>query len=379
MSLSSEVLQWKYKKILVNKNSDFDREKILKVLSSEDIDEAYKKISNWKNYYPTPLISLNKLSKKLNLNNIFYKDESKRFGLKSFKALGGAYAVEKVSDGKNNITISTATAGNHGRSVAWGSQRLGLKCKIFISEFVSEYRANEMKKLGADVIRVRGNYEASLNECLDQSKKNDWQIVQDVAWENYEKVPKLTMAGYSVMIKEITTQTDQYITHVFLQAGVGGMAAGAVAGIAKYFKKIPKIVIVEPESADCVLQSIENGSIKKIDIKKESIMGGMSCGEVSLVPWKILKNSVDLCMSISDDQIAKTVAMLANSKFADEKIVGGECSAPGVISLIASCNNNDVKKKLDINMNSNILLIGCEGNADENLYNKLLSEGIKQI
>ena len=370
---------WKISKYLENKYYNFSRDEILKILSKNFIEEAYNKISKWPSYEATPLISLNKLSKELNLNNVFYKDESKRFGLKSFKALGGAYAVEKVSNGKINITISTATAGNHGRSVAWGSQRLGLKCKIFISEFVSEYRANEMKKLGADVIRVKGNYEASLNECLDQSRENGWQIVQDVAWEDYELVPKLTMAGYSVMIKEISTQTDQYITHVFLQAGVGGMAAGSVAGIANYFKRIPKIIIVEPESADCVLQSIENGSIKKIDIKKESIMGGMSCGEVSLVPWKILKNSVDLCMSIGDNQIAKTIAMLANSKFADEKIVGGECSAPGVISLIASCNNDDVKKKLDINMNSNILLIGCEGNADENLYNKLLSEGINQI
>ncbi len=370
---------WKISKYLQNKYYNFSRDEILKILSKNFIEEAYSKISKWPSYEPSPLISLNKLSKELNLNNIFYKDESKRFGLKSFKALGGAYAVEKISNGKKNITIATATAGNHGRSVAWGSQRLGLKCKIFISEYVSEYRANEMKKLAADVIRVKGNYEASLNECLDQSRKNGWQIVQDVAWEDYELVPKLTMAGYSVMIKEISTQTDQYITHVFLQAGVGGMAAGSVAGIANYFKRIPKIIIVEPESADCVLQSIENGSIKKIDIKKESIMGGMSCGEVSLVPWKILKNSVDLCMSIEDNQIAKTIAMLAKSKFADEKIVGGECSAPGIISLIASCNDDDVKKKLDINMNSSILLIGCEGNADENLYNKLLSEGIDQI
>ena len=370
---------WKISKYLENKYYNFNRDEILEILSKNFIDEAYSKISKWLSYEATPLISLNKLSKELNLNNVFYKDESKRFGLKSFKALGGAYAVEKVSNGKKNMVIATATAGNHGRSVAWGSQRLGLKCKIFISEFVSEYRANEMKKLGADVIRVNGNYEASLNECLDQSKKNGWQIVQDVAWQDYELVPKLTMAGYSVMIKEISTQTDQYITHVFLQAGVGGMAAGSIAGIANYFKRIPKIIIVEPESADCVLQSIENGSIKKIDIKKESIMGGMSCGEVSLVPWKILKNSADLCLSIGDDQIAKTIAMLANSKFADEKIIGGECSAPGVISLIASCNNDDVKKKLDINMNSNILLIFCEVNADENLYNKLLSEGINQI
>ena len=116
-----------------------------------------------------------------------------------------------------------------------------------------------MKNLGADVIRVKGNYEASLNECIKQSKINGWEIIQDVAWEDYEEVPKLTMAGYSVMIKEISNQTDQYITHVFLQAGVGGMASGAIAGIAKYFKRIPKIIIVEPETADCVLQSIEAG------------------------------------------------------------------------------------------------------------------------
>ncbi len=376
---SSELLNWKISKFLTNKKFNFNRQDILRILPEVYIDDAYKTISSWPSYKPTPLVSLNKLSKNINLKNIFYKDESKRFGLKSFKALGGAYAVEIISKNKKDITISTATAGNHGRSVAWGSQRLGLKCKIFISEFVSDYRADAIKKLGADVIRVNGNYEASLKECLDQSKKNNWQVVQDVAWENYELVPKLTMAGYSVMIKEITSQTNEYITHVFLQAGVGGMAAGAIAGIAKYFKKIPKIVIVEPESADCVLKSVENGFIKKIKIEKESIMGGMSCGEVSLVPWKIIKRSVNLCLSISDDNISKTVAMLANCNFGNEKIIGGECSAPGIISLIASCNNNNIKEKLCLDKNSNILLIGCEGNVDENLYNKLISEGMKLI
>ena len=377
--MAKKYLNFKFSEFTTNKNFNFSRKKILKVLPEKHLLDAHNVISKWKRYKKTPLINLRMLSKKLHTNNIFYKDESKRFGLKSFKALGGAYAVENITRGKKDIIISTATAGNHGRSVAWGSQRLSLKCKIFISEYVSEYRANEMRKLGADVIRVNGNYEASLKECLKQSKKNNWQIVQDVAWENYELVPKLTMAGYSVMIKEITSQTNEYITHVFLQAGVGGMAAGVISGIAKYFKRVPKIIIVEPESADCVLKSVENGLIKKIEIKKESIMGGMSCGEVSLVPWKIIKNSVNMCLSISDDNIAKTVAMLANCSFTDEKIIGGECSAPGVISLIASYNSKEIKENLSLDENSNILLIGCEGNADENLYNKLLSEGMKQI
>jgi len=373
MSVESEVSKWKYSHFLVNKKSNFTRNDILNVISKNDIDEAYNIISKWNNYSPTPLISLNKLSKKLGLNKIFYKDESKRFHLKSFKALGGAYAVEKVTKGNKEIVVSTATAGNHGRSVAWGAKKLELKCKIFISDYVSESRAEVMRNFGADVIRVKGNYEDSLNECIKQSKKNNWQIVQDVAWEDYKLVPKLTMAGYSVMMKEISEQINsQQISHIILQAGVGGMAAAMIAGIARYLNHIPKIIIVEPESAACVLESIKTGKIEKIIIQKESLMGGMSCGEVSLVPWEILKNSVSHCVTVSDNYISKTVKFLANSEFSDEKIIGGECSTPGIISLVGLCNDVKIKKEINLNEDSKVLLFGCEGDADEELYKKLL-------
>ena len=376
---NSKNFGWKLSRYIFNKNFNFNRQNIINVCGEKNIIDAYKKISGWKDYNTTPLIELKKLSDNLKLKNIFYKDESKRFHLKSFKALGGAYAVERVKEGKKNITVSTATAGNHGRSVAWGAQRLGLKCKIFISEYVSDARAEEMRKLGAEIIRVKGNYEKSLEECINQSNTNGWEIVQDVAWENYENVPKLTMAGYSVMIKEISNQTDQYITHIFLQAGVGGMASGAILGVAQYFKRIPKIVIVEPENADCVLQSVDKGSLQKVNIKKESIMGGMSCGEVSLVPWKILKNSVNLCTSISDKNVAKTITMLKNNYFCEKNIIGGECSTPGIISLISVCENQDLKNKISLDENSNVLVIGCEGDADEILYKKLLDDGKKEL
>jgi len=375
MSSNSEVLNWKYINFLVNKNNKFNKNEILKILSSEAIDDAYKTISKWNGYAPTPIISLNKLNEKLKINRIFYKDESKRFHLKSFKALGGAYAVEKIIKGNNKKIISTATAGNHGRSVAWGSQKNGLECKIFISEFVSESRAEVMRNFGADVIRVKGNYEDSLNECIEQSNKHNWQIVQDVAWEDYKLVPKLTMAGYSVMMKEISEQIkNEKISHVILQAGVGGMAAAMVAGIARYFDYVPKIIIVEPDSAACVLESVKVGKIKKISIEKESIMGGMSCGEVSLIPWEILKNSVHYCVTVSDDYISKTVKYLANKEFSNEKIIGGECSTPGIASLVGLINDHEVKNKISLNENSNVLLFGCEGDADEELYQKLLSE-----
>ena len=375
MNLKIKIKKWNYSKTLLNKNYHFSRFFVLRYLSSTLIENAYKTISNWKGYSKTPLIKLDKLSKALNINNVFYKDESKRFHLKSFKALGGAFAVEKISKNKKNIVISSATAGNHGRSVAWGAQRLGLKCKIFISQFVSKTRENEIKKLGAQVIKVKGNYENALRECRKQSKKNKWKIVQDVSNKKYKYIPKLTMAGYSIMIKEVSFQTNKYITHIFLQAGVGGMAAGSVAGVARYFKRIPKIIIIEPESAACVLKSVEKGKMTKIKIKKESIMGGMSCNEMSLVPWQILRKSANACMSIKDINIPETIAMLARKKLSNQKIIGGECSAPGIIGLISLCNNKIIKDKLDLDENSNVLLIGCEGDADKLFYKKLLKKG----
>ena len=375
MTILSNGHLWKYSEFFENKNFSFDKNKILSSLSKKEIDDAFSSISKWDGYSPTPLLELNKLADELNLNSIFYKDESKRFDLKSFKALGGAYAVEKVSKGNKDMIVATATAGNHGRSVAWGARRLGLKCKIFISEYVTDARGKAMADLGADVIKVKGNYENSLIECIKQSTLNNWQIVQDVAWKDYMLVPKYTMAGYTVMMREIVNQINQNkISHIILQAGVGGMAGAMVAGIARYLGNVPNTIVVEPDSAACVLESIRTGKIEKIDIKKESLMGGMSCGEVSLVPWEILKNSVKYCISLPDDDIAKTMKLLGNAVFGNDKIIAGENSAPGVISLIASCEDGKIKEKIQLNKDSNVLLIGCEGDTDKEMYQKLINQ-----
>ncbi len=214
-----------------------------------------------------------------------------------------------------------------------------------------------------------------IKKCIKQSSENNWQIVQDVAWKDYMLVPTLTMAGYSVMMKEIVDQiNNEKITHIFLQAGVGGMAGAMVAGAARYLENIPIMIVVEPDSAACVMESIKSGKIEKIDIVRESLMGGMSCGEPSLVPWEILKKSVNNCISLPDDDIGKAMKLFANASFGDDKIIAGENSAPGVISLIASCNDEKVKNKIKLNSNSNVLLIGCEGDTDQEMYQKLLKE-----
>jgi diaminopropionate ammonia-lyase len=371
---------WSISSLIENKKYNFNKKEILNYLPEKFIDEAVKSISSWKTYSPTPLLKLNKLKDELNFKEIYYKDEDKRFNLKSFKALGGAFAVNKIANEKKNPVVATATAGNHGRSVAWGAQRLGLKCKIFISEHVSESRAIAIRNLDAEVIRVKGNYDNSLKECINQSKKNNWEIVQDVSWEGYKNVPKLIMAGYTIMIKEIVDQIkSESITHVFLQAGVGGLAAAMIAGFAKFSNNIPKFIIVEPENADCVFKSIKNNEPTRVEINKETIMGGMSCGDVSTVAWEILKNSSKYCLTIPDDAISTVVALLAESRLSDKKIIAGECAVPGIIALISVFKNKDYLNKLELNPNSKILLFGCEGLTDNKMYQKLLSEGLKKI
>jgi len=176
-------------------------------------------------------------------------------------------------------------------------------------------------------------------------------------------------------MKEIVEQIkNDLISHIILQAGVGGMAGAMIAGIARYLNNIPETIIVEPDSAACVMESIKSGKIEKIDIKRESLMGGMSCGEVSLVPWGILKNSVKYCISLPDDDISKTMKLLRDKNFSDEKIIAGENSAPGIISLIASCKDEKIKKKMKLNKDSNVLLIGCEGDTDQEMYQKLINQ-----
>jgi diaminopropionate ammonia-lyase len=375
-----EKENWKISSFIENKNFNLNKKKILNNLPEKLIDEAIESISKWETYAPTPLIKLNKLNDELKFKEIFYKDEDKRFNLKSFKALGGAFAVNKIANEKNNVIVATATAGNHGRSVAWGAQRLGLKCKIFISEFVSDARADAMKNLDADVIRVKGNYDSSLKECIKQSKINNWEIVQDVSWEGYKEVPKLIMAGYTIMVKEIIDEIkDNALTHVFLQAGVGGMAAAMIAGFAKFSKHMPKFVIVEPENANCVSKSIENNKPTSINIIKETIMGGMSCGDVSTVAWEILKNSANYSLTITDEKISTVIAMLSESRLSNEKIIAGECAVPGIIALIGLSKNKDYINKLNLKSDSKILLFGCEGLTDTAMYKKLLEDGLKKI
>ncbi|MFT6327846.1 MAG: diaminopropionate ammonia-lyase [Crocinitomicaceae bacterium] len=376
-----------------NKYSDAQRD----VLSVEKSVDVIANIKTWPAYAITPLHSLSEMAADAGLAAIWYKDESERFGLKSFKALGGAYAVAcqlqnlleqrlgkrpSISDlleGRlkkdvAEIVVTCATDGNHGRSVAWGAQMFGCGCIIYIHRDVSEGRKVAIEAFDAEVIRIRGNYDESVRQAGEDAKAYGRIIVSDTSYEGYMEVPKDVALGYTVMLSETVKQLDGEIpTHVFLQGGVGGLAS-AVAG---YFWDLwgdhrPRFIVVEPEQANCLQLSAKAGKPVVVKGDLDTLMAGLACGEVSLLAWQILSNGADDFMTLSEDAIADTMGLLAKGYKSDPVIEAGESAVPGLAAAINACGQDSFAKALNLNAKSKILVIGTEGATDPELYQQLV-------
>jgi len=367
---------------------------LLEIASLEKSRGAVAEISRWPGYQPTPLYQLAELAQDIGVDKIFYKDESQRFHLKSFKALGGAYAVARQlrariyqHTGENatidellgdryqaiidEIVISCATDGNHGRSVAWGCQMFGCRCIIYIHRDVSAGREQAMQALGAEVIRIDGNYDASVKQADTEANLHQRIIVSDTSYPGYMDIPKDVALGYTVMLAEAVEQMQGTIpTHVFIQAGVGGLAAAVCA----YFWELwgeqrPRFIVVEPEQANCLQQSARAQEPVAVEGDLDTLMAGLSCGEVSTLAWEILKHGANDFMTVSEDSVAPCMRLLAHG---DPAIEAGESAVAGLAALIAARNDAAMSGALELDESSRVFVIGTEGATDVELYQELV-------
>lgn len=373
---------------------------LLELFGPELMNDAQEEISRWSGYTVTPLLELEQVAAAAGVASVQYKDESSRFGLGSFKALGGAYAVlrlvaaqlsascahpvtmEAIRKGDwkaqaADITVATATDGNHGRSVAWGAQQAGCRCRIYIHREVSVAREAAMAELGATVIRVDGDYDESVRCCAREAANEDWAVVSDTSWPGYQDVPKLVMAGYTAMVKEILAQGGSAPTHVFVQAGVGGLAAAVFAAFwSALGKNAPRFIVGESEYAPCIFKSLSSGSAAHVPIEQETLMAGLSCGETSLIAWEILSRCVSAAITIPDAAVPEAMRCLASGKAVSLEyplpIEAGECAVPGVIALLATRGDEDKRESLGLDHDSRVLVFGCEGATDPLIYRQLL-------
>jgi diaminopropionate ammonia-lyase len=359
---------------------------------SEDILEVHRSLPE---YEPTPLISLPALASQLGVGRILVKDESHRFGLKAFKALGATYAIYRYlkrdiethggslpdasefyrtpdSIQPGSYTFCTATDGNHGRGVAWAARQLNQRAVIYMPENTVPARIENIRSEDAEVVIIDGNYDKAVRRCAADAEEHGWQIISDTSWPGYEKIPRWIMAGYTTMFREIHEMQNEQVDVdvVYVQAGVGSLAAAVSWFYNKaYTKRTTKLVSVEPIGADCLLESIRSpgGNPTQSLGKQDSIMAGLNCGTPSHVAWPLIKTGFDLFLSIPDDYSIKAMRRYYHPLGNDPQIISGESGAAGLAALIALCENDSLaiaRDDLSLTSNSTILLLNTEGDTD---------------
>ena len=375
----------------------------LKDFSVAEAKKAHDFHAGFAQYSQTPLTSLPGLAKALGVESIQVKDESYRFGLNSFKVLGGSYALgryiaktlgenienlpanrilsDEVREKLGQLTFVTATDGNHGRGVAWTANQLGQKSVVYMPKGSAQERLDNIRAEGADASITDMNYDDAVRLADKHAREYGWVMVQDTAWEGYTDIPLWIMQGYTTMGYEMMSQLEERPTHLFLQAGVGSMA-GAMAGFfaGLYGENRPKIIIVEPNRADCLFRTAKanDGTLHSVTGDMNTIMAGLACGEPCSIGWKVLESVADGFLSVPESVAADGMRILASPCRGDSPIVSGESGAAAfgaAANILLDQELADMKQQLGLDAHSRLLFISTEGDTDRENYRNVVWRG----
>ncbi len=336
-------------------------------------------------YEPTPLVSLTGLAAKLGVKGIYVKDESKRFGLNAFKALGGAYAVSRLVEEKKlepaDRVFVTATDGNHGRGVAWIAHRYGGKAYVFMPKGTVTARADAIRNIGDTTVEVMDTtYDGCVRHAADFADRNGYYLIQDTGFEGYEEIPNNITLGYATMAAEAVEQLEKYgagrATHMFLQAGVGSMAGGVLGYFADKYGTPPVTAVLEADEAACIFLSAGQGEYSVIEGDPKTIMAGLNCESPNIFTWPVLRDYASWYVSCPDFVTELGMRQLAKPVGDDKPVVSGESGAVGMGLLLALMTDEyrEQKEAMGLDENSVILLFSTEGNTDPEKYNRIVGK-----
>jgi diaminopropionate ammonia-lyase len=363
-------------------------------------ERAIEEVRGWPEYAEQPLRTLDHAAGRVGVEGLFYKDESQRFGreLGSFKALGAPYAVSclladvveartgarptasQLRGGElraitERVTVCVATDGNQGRGLAYAARTFGCRCVTYIHGHVSPGRKEAMERLGAVVIRIDGEYEASVARAREDAEINDWHFVSSTSWDEFRSpVPRAVMHGYMVMVEEALAQVPDLgrITHVFMQGGVGSIAAAVFLGVHRRLPaSTPRFVLVEPIEADCLYRSAVAGRPVPSAGSLRTIMAGLACREVSPAAWRVLEWLTSDFLTIPDAWAAQAMRDLADGG-GDTPIVCGESAAGGMAVLLEAADDPGLRERLGLTPDSRVVLFGLEGATDPAIYEQIV-------
>jgi diaminopropionate ammonia-lyase len=383
------------------RNQHADYRKPLEAVDAETLgieaaETVERFLSRRPNHRPTPLRSLPALARELGIGAVHLKDEGFRLGLGSFKALGGAYAVirlvleaaearlgrpvaiaelhsPEVAKISAAMTFGCATDGNHGRSVAQGAQLVGARSVIFVHGGVSDARVAAIARYGAVMERVAGTYDDSVAEAARVCEANGWTVVSDTSWPGYERIPGLVMQGYTAIFREALEKLPEAPTHVFIQAGVGGIAAAAAGYLAnRYGEARPTFVVVDPARAACIFETARQGKPVKIAHGEPTVMAMLECYEPSQVAWRVLSRVADAFMTVEDETAVEVMNLLARPFDHDPVVVAGESGGAGLAGLLVAARDAGMRAAIGLDVHSRVLLVITEGATDPDRYRELV-------
>lgn len=368
---------------------------------------AHAEITSWSGYRATPLRSAHRLASRLGLASVDVKDESGRFGLGSFKALGGAYGVLRVMRGRDagsatgdfagprrsardgprgddptpaaRPTVTCASDGNHGRSVAWGARMFGLDAVIYLPAHVTEARAAAIRSFGARVVRVDGEYDDAVARSARDARANGWTVISDTSYPGYMEIPRVVMVGYTVMVEEALDALAESVapgpTHVFVQGGVGGLAAAVIGHLwERLGRDRPVAVVVEPDSADGLYRSGCAGEPRVAGGDLHTIMAGLSCRAISPLAWEVVGAGTRAFMTVRDEGVAPVMRAAAGGELG-EPFEGGESGVAGLLGLIEAAGDPELRRAVGLNERSRVLVFNTEGATDPELYARIVGSG----
>ena len=373
-------------------NKNFSLRKLQKKLfiapgNFKKISDFHKTIGNKQ----TPLVKLPGLAKHLGIGDLLIKDESHRFGLNAFKALGASYAMKRQLKKYPQIKVfCTATDGNHGRAVAWMAKKLQRKAIIYMPKETVSARIKAVEKEGGEVFVTEESYDISVkmaNQRVNEGNKtygdHSWSLIQDTAWNGYEEIPLDIMRGYWTQSYEITKQIGkENIDVLLLQMGVGSWAASIIMYILEKWKNPPFFIGVEPYSANCLFESIKAGHRVSVQSDLKTTMAGLNCGSLSTLAWSILDNAILGSISISDKLTEEAMKALAFPLKGDPLVISGESGASSLGALMGLCKTNKFKtfkKKINLDKSSKVLVINTEGDTDPLNYKRVINNNIKNM
>lgn len=352
----------------------------------------------------TPLVALPDLAHRLGVAQVSVKDESVRSPLASFKALGAPIALVRqllrlhpgidpaaVLSGRyaaqlQGYTVVSATDGNHGRALAAAAQDAGCACVIVLHAHVSAEREQAIARFGARIVRIAGNYDESVHEAARLAAANGWQVVSDTSYAGYEDIPRDVMQGYGTIAAEVIEQTGAQagqpgaFTHVFLQGGVGGLAAGVAATLWEYQGAArPCCIVVEPAQADCLMQSALQGRPARATGSVDSVMAGLACGDTSPLAWRFLDPGIDHFLTVEDAAAIAAMRTLAAGSAQDVPIVAGESGAAGLAALQVLRSDPALAAQAGLDAQARVLLINSEGATAPQVYQELVGEAAASV